>query len=100
MSHRAEEASTLFLLLSLELVLLQLLGEFLLLLLLHVTVEVFGGVTEGGGHQDLAVLAQLVSDADEELLQLHCILKNLRVRPAEISTNTLVSAEAVDKTSV
>ena len=68
MSHRGVEESTFFLFLSLELVLLHLLGELRLLLLLHVTVEVFGGVAESGCHQDLSVLAQLVSDADEELL--------------------------------
>ena len=74
---------TLFLLLPLQLVLLKLLGQLLLLLLLHVAVQVFGGVAERRRQQDLSVLAQLVPDADEELLQLHRVLEDLRVRPAE-----------------
>ena len=77
---------TLLLLLPLQLVLLKLLGQLLLLLLLHVAVQVLGGVAERRRQQDLSVLAQLVPDADEELLQLHGVLEDLGVRPAEQNT--------------
>lgn len=76
------KARTSFLLFPFESVLLALPGKFLLLLLVHVAVQMFAGVAECGRHQDLSVLAQLVSDSDQEVLQLHSIFKDLRVCPA------------------
>ena len=70
-----------FLLFSLDFVLLKLLGKLFFLLFFHVTMQVFGSVAQGRGHQDLSVLTQLISDPDEELLQLHSIFKDLRVCP-------------------
>lgn len=73
---------TFFLFLPFKLVFLKFFGQLLFLLLLYITVQVFGGVAECWGEQDLAVLTQFISDPDEEVLQLHRILKDLRVRPA------------------
>lgn len=73
---------TLFFFFPFDLVLLELLGKLLLLLLVHVAVQMFGGVAEGGRHQDLSVLAQLIPDADQEVLQLHGVFKDLRICPA------------------
>lgn len=77
-------ASTSFLFFPFESVLLKLSGKFLLLLLVHVAVQMFAGVAERRRHQDLSVLAQLISDSDQEVLQLHSIFKDLRVRPARM----------------
>lgn len=43
--------------------------------------QMFGGVAEGRRHQDLSVLTQLVSDPDEELLQLHSVFEDLGIGP-------------------
>lgn len=72
---------TFLLLFSLQLIFLQLFRQLLFLLLLHISVQMFGGVAEGRSQQDLTVLTQLVSDPDKEILKLHCILEDLRVRP-------------------
>lgn len=78
-SHKLTFAA--LLLLRLLLVLLDLLGDLLPLLLLHVAVEVLQGVVEGGGEQDLSVFAKLVPDLNEKLLQFHGVFKYLRVGP-------------------
>lgn len=50
--------------------------------------QVFSGVAEGGRQENLSVLAQLISDPDEELLELHRILKDLWIRPAKQNEQT------------
>lgn len=74
--------NTPFFLFPLDFVLLKLLGKLLFLLLFHITMQMFGGIAESRRHQDLSVLTQLISDPDEELLQLHSIFKDLRICPA------------------
>lgn len=70
---------TFTLLVLLKPILLNLLGQFLPLLLVYVAMEMFGGVAEGRRHQDLSILAQLITDLHKEVLQLDRILKYLRV---------------------
>lgn len=65
-----------------DFILLKLFGKLLFLLFFHITMQMFGGIAESGRHQDLSVLTQLISDPDQELLQLHSIFKDLRICPA------------------
>lgn len=91
--------NTLFFLFPFDLVLLQLLGKLLFLLLVHVAVQMFGGVAESRRHQDLAILTQLIPDADQEVLQLHGVFKDLGICPAESNKTFLLLPDQIQQVS-
>lgn len=91
--------NTLFFFFPFDLVFLQLLGKLLFLLLVHVAMQMFGGVAESWRHEDLSVLTQLIPDADQEVLQLHGIFKDLRICPAESNKTFLFISEPAGKHS-